>query len=99
VATPPLADDVLPGITREAILRIATDAGYEVVERRVDRTELYLADEVFLTGTGVQVATVASVDGRPIGIGVTPVTLDVQQRYFDAVRGRDPRYADWLTRV
>jgi branched-chain amino acid aminotransferase len=99
VATPPLADDVLPGITRGAVARIAAEAGYEVVERRIDRTELYLADEVFLTGTGVQVAPVASIDGRPIGIGATPVTLDIQQRYFDAVRGRDPRYRDWLTPV
>ena len=64
VATPPLTDDVLAGITRSAIMRIAADAGLEVVERRIDRSELYLADEVFLTGTGVQVAPVSSIDDR-----------------------------------
>lgn len=98
VATPPLVDDVLPGITRGAVLTIARDAGYDVVERRVDRSELYVADEVFLTGTGVQVAPVASIDDRPVGDGF-PVALDIQRRYFAAVRGTDPRYADWLTRI
>lgn len=98
VATPPLVDDVLPGITRGAVITIARDAGYDVVERRVDRSELYVADEVFLTGTGVQVAPVASVDDRTIGDGF-PVSLDIQRRYFAAVRGTDPRYASWLTPV
>ena len=99
VATPPLTDDVLAGITRTAILRIATDAGLEVVERRIDRSELYLADEVFLTGTGVQVAPISSIDDRPVGSGAFPVSLDIQTRYFAAVRGSDPRYAHWLTPI
>ncbi len=99
VATPPLADDVLPGITRAAVLQLAADAGYRLTERKVDRTELYLADEVFLTGTGVQLAPVASIDGRPVGSGVYPVAADLQGRYFAAVRGRDARYAGWLTPV
>ena len=99
VATPPLTDDVLSGITRAAVIQIATDAGLDVVERSIDRSELYLADEVFFTGTGVQVAPVASIDGRPVGDDGFPVSLDLQQRYFDAVRGRDPRYAAWLTPV
>lgn len=100
VATPPLSDDVLPGITREAVMRIAGDAGYRVVERRIDRTELYLCDELFFTGTGVQVAPVEEVDGHPVGNGRDyPVTMDLQRIYFDAVRGREPRYAAWLTRV
>lgn len=99
VATPPLVDDVLNGITRRAILTIAADAGYEVVERRIDRSELYLADEVFLTGTGVQVAPIASIDDRPIGTDGFPVSLDIQRRYFAAVRGTDPRYASWLTPI
>ena len=97
VATPPLVDDVLPGITRGAVMQIARDAGYEVVQRRIDRSELYLADEVFLTGTGVQVAPVASIDDRPLGTTDFPVSLDIQRRYFAAVRGSDERYADWLT--
>jgi branched-chain amino acid aminotransferase len=101
LATPPVADDVLPGITRDSVLQLATDAGYAVVERKVDRTELYVADEVFLTGTGAQIAPVASIDGRPIGSGPAPglVAQDLQDRYFAAVRGRDPRYSHWLTRV
>ena len=93
------ADDVLNGITRRAIMTIAADAGYEVVERRIDRSELYLADEVFLTGTGVQVAPIASIDDRPIGAEGFPVSLDIQRRYFAAVRGTDPRYASWLTPI
>jgi len=100
IATPPLSDDVLPGITRAALITLARDAGYVVEERKIDRTELYLADELFLTGTGAQVAPIASVDGRPCGDGGGfPVTTDLQTRYFAAVRGRDPKYASWLTPV
>ncbi len=99
VATPPLTDDVLAGITRTAILRIARDAGLDVVERRIDRSELYLADEVFLTGTGVQVAPISSIDDRPVGTGEFPISLDIQRRYFAAVRGSDERYAHWLTPI
>jgi len=100
LATPPLSDDVLPGITRAALITLARDAGYVVEERKIDRTELYLADELFLTGTGAQVAPIASVDGRPCGDGAGfPVTTDLQTRYFAAVRGRDPKYASWLTPV
>ena len=99
VATPPLADDVLAGITRAAIMQIATDAGLQVAERRIDRSELYLADEVFLTGTGAQVAPVSSIDDRPVGSGAFPIALDIQRRYFAAVRGSDERYAHWLTPV
>ncbi|MDQ4035919.1 MAG: branched-chain amino acid transaminase [Chloroflexota bacterium] len=99
VATPPLTDDVLAGITRLAILRIAGDAGLDVIERRIDRSELYLADEVFLTGTGVQVAPISSIDDRPVGTGDFPISLDIQRRYFAAVRGSDERYAGWLTPI
>jgi branched-chain amino acid aminotransferase len=99
LATPPLTDDVLAGITRTAILGLGTDAGLEVVERRVDRSELYLADEVFLSGTGVQVAPVSSIDDRPVGTGDFPIALDIQRRYFAAVRGSDDRYAHWLTPI
>jgi branched-chain amino acid aminotransferase len=99
VATPPLVDDVLPGITRGAVIEIARDTGYTVVERRIDRSELYLANEVFLTGTGVQVAPIASIDDRPVGSSEFPVALDIQRRYFAAVRGTDPRYTHWLTPI
>jgi branched-chain amino acid aminotransferase len=101
VATPPLTDDVLPGVTRDAIIRLARDLGRRVEVRSIDRTELYTSDEVFLTGTGVQLAAIASIDGRPVGDAgaVFPVTSGLQAAYFGAVRGIDPRYADWLTRV
>ncbi|MDQ3163465.1 MAG: aminotransferase class IV [Actinomycetota bacterium] len=84
---------MLPGITRGAVMNLARDAGYDVIERRIDRSELYLADEVFLTGTGAQVAPVASIDDRKFGSSGFPVSLDIQARYFAAVRGTDPRYA------
>ncbi len=101
VATPPTSDDVLPGITRGAVMTLARDLGYDVIERKIDRTELYTADEVFLCGTGVQVAAIASIDDRPLGDGDAgfPVTEALQEAYFAAVRGRDPRYSSWLTRV
>ena len=99
VATPPLTDDVLSGITRAAIMEIVAEAGLEVAERRIDRSELYLADEVFLTGTGVQVAPVSSIDDRPVGSGEFPISLDIQRRYFAAVRGSDERHAHWLTPI
>jgi branched-chain amino acid aminotransferase len=100
ISTPPLSDDVLGGITRAGVISLARDHGFTVNERKVDRTELYLADELFLTGTGVQIAAVSSIDDRPVGDGASfPVTSELQARYFDAVRGRDDRYAGWLTRV
>lgn len=99
LATPPVSDDVLPGITRNAVLGLARDLGYLVSERRVDRTELYTADEVLITGTGVQIAAVASIDDRPVGQPGGPVTSRLQEAYFAAVRGRHPGYQGWLTRV
>jgi branched-chain amino acid aminotransferase len=99
IATPPVTDDVLPGITRAAIMRIAADSGHHVLERRIDRSELYMADEVFLTGTGAQVAPVASIDGRVVGSGDFPVTMELQAAYYRAVRGDDRRYASWLTPI
>lgn len=101
IATPPLADDVLPGVTRMAIIKLAAGSGREVEVRKIDRTELYTCDEVFLTGTGVQVAAVATIDGRPVGDPAHgfPVSTELQRAYFAAVRGADPRYSSWLTRV
>jgi branched-chain amino acid aminotransferase len=100
IATPPLSDDVLPGVTRNAVITLIRDLGYTFVERKVDRTELYTADEVFLTGTGVQIAAIASIDDRPVGDGGSyPITTALQEAYFAAVRGLDPRYSSWLTRI
>lgn len=100
IETPPISDDVLAGVTRGAVMTLARDLGYEVVERKIDRTELLLADEVFFTGTGVQIAEVVSIDNRPVGDGSAyPVTRKLQETYFRAVRGLEPRYSPWLTRI
>jgi branched-chain amino acid aminotransferase len=99
--TPRVADDILEGITRAAIMQMAdSDLGIATVERAIDRVELYDADEVFFVGTGVQISPVTEIDGRKIGAG-TPgaITMDLQQRYLRAARGDDPAYADWVTPV
>jgi branched-chain amino acid aminotransferase len=81
-------------------MQLAGEMGLPVVERRVDRTELYLADELFLCGTGVQIAPVTSVDGRAVGTGtIGPVTMRLQERYMAAVRGDVDAFGGWLTPV
>jgi branched-chain amino acid aminotransferase len=96
--TPDRTADILEGITRRGIIRLAADLGIPCQERPVARTELYHADEVFLTGTGCQVSWVKSIDKRPVGSGARgPLTARIQQAYEDAVYGRDQRYAGWLT--
>ncbi len=97
IATPPLSTSILPGITRDTVLRLAADLGYRVVERPLIRSDLYLADEVFMTGTAAEVTPVRSVDDHELGAG--PVTLALQQAYWDVVHGRDRRYRDWLDLV
>jgi branched-chain amino acid aminotransferase len=100
VVTPPVYDDILEGITRKAMLQLAKDAGHPTEVRSIDRSELYIADEVFLCGTGVQVSPVVEVDHRPIGSGeVGPIATAIKDRYFDAVRGRLPEYRSWLTPI
>lgn len=95
--TPPLASGALGGITRLAVLELAGELGLEVAERPVTRGELYLADELFMTGTAAEITPVREVDLRPIGTGSRgPVTERVQRAYDDAVHGRDPRFAHWL---
>ncbi len=98
--TPPVTADILEGITRRSVLQLADDLGIPVEEREVDRTELYVADELFFCGTGVQVTWIGQVDKRPVGDGRPgPITTQLQGRFFDIVQGRAPEYADWLTRV
>ena len=98
--TPPVSDDLLEGVTRKAIMELLTNEGIPVVERSIDRSELYVADEAFLCGTGVQVSPIIEIDHRPVGSGgIGPIGRLVRDRYFDAVRGRLPEYAHWLTPI
>jgi branched-chain amino acid aminotransferase len=98
--TPPVTDDILEGITRTAIIEIARDEGIAVEVRSIDRSELYIADEMFLCGTGVQVSPVTEIDHRRVGSGeVGPLSRVIKERYFDAVRGRASRYRHWLTPI
>jgi branched-chain amino acid aminotransferase len=98
--TPPVSDDLLEGVTRKALMELMVNEGIPVEVRSIDRSELYVADEVFLCGTGVQVSPVIEVDHRPVGAGVVgPIGRLVRDRYFDAVRGRLPEYAHWLTPI
>ncbi|MCG0315038.1 MAG: aminotransferase class IV, partial [Calditerricola sp.] len=100
LVTSPVSDSILEGITRGMVLELARDLGFETEVRPIDRTELYVAEEMFLCGTGVQIAPVTKVDHRPIGNGKPgPMTRALQERFFAAVRGRDERYAHWLTPV
>jgi len=97
--TPPPTDNILVGITRDSVIRLAADElGIETVERSIDRSELYVADECFMTGTAAHVSAVVEVDRRPIGDGrVGPVTAHLQKLYFDVVRGKNSKYAHWCT--
>ncbi len=98
--TPPVSDDILEGITRAGIMEIATHLGIPFKERQIDRSELYIADEVFLCGTGAQVSPVASVDHRPVGDGrVGPISRQISKTYFDAVRGRLDAFRHWVTPI
>lgn len=98
--TAPGSDNILEGITRAHIMTVAGDLGILVKERSIDRTELYTADEVFLCGTGAQLAPVVEIDKRPVGSGkVGPITRRLHNIYFDAVRGNSDAYRDWLTPV
>lgn len=100
-STPHTSDDILEGITRNAVMEMAErELGIQTVERAIDRTELYDADEIFLTGTGVQISPVTRIEGRAIGDGKPgPITMELQQRYLRAARGDDPTYAAWCTPV
>ncbi len=98
--TPPASDHVLPGVTRDSVMRIAHDLGYEVREASLTLPELLAADEVFLTGTAAEVTPVREIDYHPIAAGrAGPVTLDIQRAFFAAAHGSSPAYRDWLTYV
>ena len=99
--TPAVTDDILEGITRTALMQLAREEmGIETIQRQIDRSELYNADEVFLCGTGAQISPVIEIDHRPVGTGeVGPITSRLANLYFDVVRGRLPAYSDWLTPI
>ncbi|HEX6507304.1 MAG TPA: branched-chain amino acid transaminase [Chloroflexota bacterium] len=99
--TPSVSDGILEGYTRDVIIKLARDElGVPTIERSVSRSELYYADEIFLSGTGVQIAPVTSVDRRRVGTGeVGSISAELQRLYFDIVKGRNPKYLDWLTPV
>ena len=99
--TPPVQEDILEGITRATIMVLARDElGLETVERPISRTELYVADEAFFVGTGVQVVNIAQVDHRPVGNGkMGPTVKALRELYFDVVRGKVAKYRHWCTPV
>jgi branched-chain amino acid aminotransferase len=96
-STPPVTDDILEGITRNLLIKMIRDElGKQVLERSIDRTELYTCEELFLCGTGAQISPVTEVDHRKIGSGsVGEFTSELQHLYFGAVRGENPKYRDW----
>jgi branched-chain amino acid aminotransferase len=97
IATPGQHNSILDGITRRSLIQIAGDLGYEIVERSVARAELYLAEEVFLSGTAAELVPVREIDDHPIGTGEPgEVTRVLQAAFDDAIHGRSERYREWL---
>src|SRR5881397_3176498 len=100
LVTPPVTDDILEGITRDSILQIAAELGILVQERQIDRTELYLAEEVFFCGTGAQVAPCVKIDGRVVGEGeIGPIAKKIGEVYFGIAHGDDKAHPEWRTGV
>jgi branched-chain amino acid aminotransferase len=95
IYTPDLSASILPGITRNTIIQIAQDLGYSVIEKPLIRTDLYLADEVFMCGTAAEVTPIREIDDQTVG-PPGPVTLEIQRNYLDTVRGKSERWAHWL---
>jgi len=99
--TPPVVDDILEGITRDTVIKIARDVlDIDTVERSIDRTELYTADELFFCGTGAQISAIGSVDKRTTGNGqMGIITKKIQELYFRVVKNGLAEYSDWCTKV
>lgn len=99
LVTPPPSDNILVGITRDTVMRLARDElGIQTIERPIDRSELYVADECFMTGTAAHVTAVVDIDRRPIGNGQTgEITHRLQKLYFEVIRGENAKYAGWCT--
>jgi len=99
IKTTPLTS-ILEGITRNAVIDLAREQGVVVLEERFTRDEMYIADEMFVTGTAAELTPVREIDNRRIGMGKPgPITLALQKRFFSIVRGEDPSYESWLTRI
>ena len=99
IYTPDLTS-CLAGITRDTVMQLAAELGIEVIEKRITRDEVYIADEAFFTGTAAEVTPIRELDGRAIGEGRRgPITEKIQSAFFDIVQGRNPKYAHWLTPV
>ena len=93
-------DDILVGVTRNTVIELARELGIPVRERAIDRTELYIADEVFCCGTGAQIVPVESIDHRPVGDGkMGEITRQISKLYYDVVRGKVDKYKHWCTPV
>lgn len=100
ITTPTLASSPLEGLTRDCVLHIASEMGVQAQEADVSRSELYIADEIFLTGTAAEITPVISIDGKRIGNGKAgPATRSIMRAYKDIVMGKDGRHSDWLTPV
>ena len=100
IITPPASSSILEGITRESVIELVRNEGYKVIEREIPRTELYLADEIFLTGTAAEITSVTSIDGKESGNGrVGKVTRQISSIYSDIVMGKNKKYAHWITTV
>lgn len=100
VYTPDLSAGALNGITRDTIFAICSDLGLKLVEKRITRDEVYIADEAFFTGTAAEVTPIRELDRITLGAGARgPVTTKIQSAFFDIVNGRNPKYAEWLTKV
>ena len=98
--TPPPSSSALEGITKDSVVKIAEDLGYQTVEREIPRTEIYFADEVFLTGTAAEISPVISVDGKKVGDGkVGKITENIRKVYSDITMGKNKKYSKWITPV
>ena len=99
--TSPVTEDILEGITRSSLIELAeTELGVETIERSIDRTELYVADEAFFCGTGVQIAAITQIDHRAVGTGeIGPIVRKLRDLYFNIARGERPDYAHWVEPV
>ena len=98
ISTPPVSDGLLEGITRDSVMQLAIDLDYDVIEESLVRTDLYTADEIFMTGSAAELVPVRSVDHRTIG-PAGPITMELQKTYFAVVHGELPDYSEWLDRV